>query len=584
MNKNNDSLALLFFCLLCIIAEVAQADHLTFFQAYDVQAGGDQYQLKGYAVVRHASVSSSSHLAGNRYYVPVKNGHTVSRDALFKNKSVLLRNTKTTSASDQRQSAGSNGRASGSSVHSQDSAVNLDLTGRRRKRRTQLSDAQNAPPTNPSPPPPICQVSVIDFVLGDESSHVHFEWIQNQEAAATIKGRLTLTLNDGSPRTLENVSHSGIHEYIVVSELGQVSDEDRWIMENCNQELTSDDLASLGRELDESEQEQLAKFKSATAIPAMRSSYEKTFPDPVWGTNCNWEHSAFYILETRQTGWELINNAGEQHVLMMPVTVIPAEIAAELETMMGVLDEDEEEMEMGIAIQQDGEPFESDPPTDQTSHEDADAVLPLVTPPERVLQQPRPRAVSFTVRMGNSRRWEALHNPSLDNRHFYLRLIAGTISNRIDISYGRRQELKAYLDGQITPEQIQELIELGIIPVPEDRGGISGNGYHPRKDDDPDPDEGGVGGGSNGKSSTTVNHYSSGSSKQDGAEGETHSSESSGDKTSKRLHSTNQELPDSAFASWLLDRVNLTVKKPTSATKPVITLPGQNELIGVQSH
>ena len=135
--------------------------------------------------------------------------------------------------------------------------------------------------------PQTCQALVINFVLNDEASSVRIEWIQNQEASMTNKGTLIITPDNASPLGLENISQSGFHEFIVVHELGMDNDEDRWIMANCNQELTGDDLASLGKELETSEKELLCKFNSVAALTATRSSHETGFPDPVWGTNTN---------------------------------------------------------------------------------------------------------------------------------------------------------------------------------------------------------------------------------------------------------------------------------------------------------
>ena len=93
--------------------------------------------------------------------------------------------------------------------------------------------------------------------------------------------------------------------------------------------------------------------------------------------NCNWQHSAFFILDTRLTGWELINHtADHQHVLMMPVTKIPAEVAGTFESVMGILDEEE----MGITIVQDVElPVTHHPPEDHTTQENTDTLPSLAT-------------------------------------------------------------------------------------------------------------------------------------------------------------------------------------------------------------
>ena len=543
MKKSNDVLILLFLFLQFIVTRLALADHYSLFSAYEIQPDGEQYQLKGYVLIQYsassgASSGSLSHFQGNRYYVPVQNGALVSRDTLFKDKSVLLKNTKTASAFNQRESTGSGERLSSSSVASRGSAMNTGLITRHRSRRSgSQPDRQSSPAGNT----PTCQPPVVNFVLEQTPGSVHFEWIQNQEAAPTSKGRLTITHDDGSHQVLENISHSGIHEFVIMSELGQVSEEDRWIMANCKEELTSDDLASLGRELKDSENQQLCTFKSAAAIPAMRSSCESAFPDPVWGTNCNWEHSAFYILNTGQVGWELINHSGEhQHVLMMPETQITPEIAGNFEELMGIVDESE----MGIAIVGNTEAATSFPAQttmDTTTPEESESTLSALP----VLQQPfsrtRTRAASFTVRIGSSRRWQALTNPEFPNRDYYLKLIAASISGKIGISFERREELKASLYGQITQAQIEELIQLGIITRPENTGGTSPDNYNFRKGGDPDPDSGAAGGSTGGTRSAGGHSLSAVSSGESGA-GKAGSA-TSGDKSRKRTVTSNSSYP-----------------------------------------
>ena len=142
VQKNKIAFTTSLFFLLCVnsLASYAQ-DNYFFFRAYDVLSGGDHCQLKGYTAVRYASsgeasAGSSSHTAGSRFFVPVKNGEIIARETLFKGKSVLRRNTKLTSVADKRESTASTGKhSSTSSVTSHDSIVTMDFSTRRRKNR-----------------------------------------------------------------------------------------------------------------------------------------------------------------------------------------------------------------------------------------------------------------------------------------------------------------------------------------------------------------------------------------------------------------------------------------------------------------
>lgn len=580
VQNNKVVFTLLFFFLLCVITRAALADNYFFFKAYEAQPDGEQYQLKGYIAVRYSSsggvsTGTPSHIQADRFFVPVKNAGHASRDTLFRGKSVLLRNTKATSASDKRESSDST--ETHSSITSHSSLINMDVSSQRR--RSMRSGPETYDQNDRTQSPQTCQASVINFVLGEEASSIHIEWIQNQETAATNKGLLTITPDDTPPQVLENISQSGLHEFIVVHELGMSSDEDRWIMENRHQELTDDDRASLGRKLEKTESEQLCQFKSAAALTATRSSHETGFPDPVWGTNCNWEHSAFFILDTSQIGWELINHTGDhQHVLMMPVIEIPAEVAGNFETIMGILDEEETD----ISIQHDVELPTTPNPADQTVHVGSDTLPPIATSPEYPSTRSRSRAVSFTIREGNFRRWEALHNPNYHNRRFFLNLIKGTISARIDIPFDKRQELKACLDGEITDKKIEELIELGIITRPKNTGGSSSNSYHSRRDDDPDPSGGATGNSRTRKQFTSITSHPNTSSQQ--SSGQKTGSGTSDGKTSKRLESIDSQALNSPLISWVIERVNLTEKYPLAALNPEIDSSTHRELMGVQSY
>ena len=152
----------------------------------------------------------------------------------------------------------------------------------------------------------------------------------------------------------------------------------------------------------------------------------------------------------------------------------------------------------------------------------------------------------------------------------------------MDIPFNKQQELKTYLEGQITDEQIEELIELGIVNRPKNTGSTSNN-YHPERDDDQDPDSSGgtAGSGSGGtQSAGGQRHQSSGT----GTEERKISTSSTNDKTYKQTLTFNASLAsDAAIYVWLSKHINVGKRTAPSLFKKQVTPSFPQGQIKVQS-
>lgn len=499
MSGSRCLLAVLVASLFYSFSNVALADGYYVFEHYEMTASGEQYQLRGYFVVRYSLQSvagRTTYIEGSSYTVPVANGRTVTSKDLFGSHPVLFRHTKPAASEDVRGSGLSSGSrdSGGTGRFGHGSMVNLDTGHKRRSRKSGMAGSSGSGQ---------CAASVIPFQLNNENGAVDFDWVVQQgntatAASAANSGNLTIKLS-GQTVFLENVDVSSVHSLVGINDHGTGTAEDKWVMQYLRQELNEEELATLGRDLDRNEEGDVSRFKSASGMVFSRSCYSRKYPDPLWGTNCNWEHRAFYFVDTRQVGWQLTlpGPAGQNH-LLMPVTSLPPEVITALEEMGVLVDFVDTE---GVLFQVPTQPAYEQETYERTGQEDADGTADTRAALSNGLP-PQPRSRTFSVCMGNERKWEALVNENYPNRSFFLRLIKGEIGKTYLLGDGDKRRLVDALDDQITQDLIDELVALGIVVRPDSSDFVSPvkKMYYRGDDDDRSDGSGGgaVGGGGEG--------------------------------------------------------------------------------------